>query len=157
MATKQTPIQINRLDSSLHELIVNGDCDQLNLSPEVIMHLAKLTNNAAWLGWAMPTTSRSTRSALLLEFAFNAIKNIDIGGGQSDNLAMIGQVNNSNTDLEQAPVETSKSQPQPIEVEPARTPELQKIDAPTELNDTTVTPQSQLTPERIAHIKKAFG
>lgn len=75
MATnKQSPIQIHNLDSELHSFIINGKIDDFKIKPEILLHLAKITNNNGWLGWSISTLSRSTRAALMLELAFITMK-----------------------------------------------------------------------------------
>ena len=93
-ANKQRPIQIHNLDVNLHNFIINGKVNDFKIEPEMLLHLAKITDNNGWLGWSIPTVSRSTRAMLMLELAFIVIKqplseithktNTAIGDMQSD-------------------------------------------------------------------------
>lgn len=120
MPTKQKPIQINKLDPSLYQLIVDGNNSELDLSPELILHLAKLTKNAGWLGWSLPTTSRSTRSALLLELALVTIQGVSLEDSQKNLQEAIvvsndDQTNDSAKETENDP--PIKDSPTPIQAE----------------------------------------
>lgn len=150
MSNKQKPIQIHNLNESLHNFIVTGSVDNIQLAPEVILHLAKVTKNAGWLGWAIPTTSRSVRSALLLELALFTIQNVNLNQ-DTNSIDKATNVNENNKKEEQT--NTYIKDETPIQ-KPTQTQIENK--SPQE-NDINLTPTQKIDAERVNRIKRSFG
>lgn len=110
---KNKPIQVHNLESKLHSFIVNGESDDFKINPDMLLHLAKITGNNGWLGWSIPTLSRSVRSSLMLELAFIIMKDklsiLDpiIAGGENHSPSLIG--NNMQLDVNKTAVENDTS------------------------------------------------
>lgn len=150
MSKKQKPIQIHNLNETLHNFIVTGNVDNIQLSPEVILHLAKVTNNAGWLGWAISTTSRSVRSALLLELALFTIQNINLNQDESSICKTITSSKHCKKE-KQIEAHIKDEAPVPMSIN------TQAVNKAAQENDINLTPTSKIDAERVERIKRSFG